>query len=309
MYARMNSVGDWLEVTSPWRTTSGERKSRRPPNRWIGWPSASRTTSSDATSPLIGATRVVAAGPSMLGHFASGICEYGAMRTSAVIRSQSFWAGDSVRLSATQTGAKPPTAPCMLLLEIGEAAGFGGVIRSTGRSGMGVIQPGSPRRESRKLGFAEATAFEAPSPCPLPEGEGNGSSLLLSARWPKPAGSNSAAIRSSIELASRPSALAARRAIVMARISPIERQAAIEFDAVMRGCQVLEECGRGKQEDRVVARERHCGTAIFEFGGGSQRVFPGAGFVKSLDEPAAAGDEMEIAVDCVVGIASRPSGV
>ena len=44
-------------ATSPWRTTSGVRKSRRPPNRWTGSPSASRTISSEATSPAIGATR------------------------------------------------------------------------------------------------------------------------------------------------------------------------------------------------------------------------------------------------------------
>ena len=57
------------------RTISGERKSRRPPNRCIGSPSASRTTSSETTSPLIGATRFAAAGPSMFGQRASGICE------------------------------------------------------------------------------------------------------------------------------------------------------------------------------------------------------------------------------------------
>ena len=51
------------------------------------------------------------------------------------------------------------------LLEFGQAAGFRGVMRSTGMSGMGVIQPASPRRVSRK------SSAKPWSLCPFPSSD------------------------------------------------------------------------------------------------------------------------------------------
>ena len=84
----------------------------------------------------------------MLGQRAIGICEKGAMRTSAVIRSQPFCVGESVRLSATATGANPPTALCIFCWKSARRRASDLVMRSTGTSGTGVIRPGSPRSES-----------------------------------------------------------------------------------------------------------------------------------------------------------------